>query len=196
MPHPPARLPPDVAADLLDRWREPHRRHHDERHLREVLDAIALLADDGDDTEATELAAWFHDAVYEGQPDDEERSAALASARLGAADVDPQLVDEVVRLVLLTRTHDPAPDDRSGAVLCDADLSVLGAEPQRYADYVAAVRAEYTHVDDAGWRTGRADVLRGLLGLDPLFRTAAGRARWEAAARANLRAELDALSAR
>jgi len=195
VPHPPDCLPPDVATGLLDRWREPHRRHHGERHLREVLDAIALLAEEGDDTEAAELAAWFHDAVHAGHPDDEQRSAALARTQLEAAEVDPRLVGEVERLVLLTRTHDPAPDDRSGALLCDADLSVLGADAQRYADYVAAVRAEYTHVDDAGWRTGRADVLRRLLALDPLFRTAQGRARWESAARANLSAELDALSA-
>jgi len=195
VPQPPDRLPPDVATGLLVRWREPHRRHHGERHLREVLYAIALLAEEGDDTEAAELAAWFHDAVYAGQPDDEERSAALARAELGAAELDPRLVDEVERLVLLTRTHDPAPDDRSGALLCDADLSVLGADATRYADYVAAVRAEYAHVDDAGWRTGRADVLRRLLAFDPLFRTQAGRARWESAARANLTAELDALSA-
>ena len=66
--------------------------------------------------------------------------------------------------------------------------------PQRYADYVAGVRAEYAHVDEAGWRTGRAQVLRDLLALEPLFRTAEGRDRWEAAARANLTAELRDLS--
>ena len=38
-------------------------------------------------------------------------------------------------------------------------------------------------------------MLRRLLALDPLFGTSVGRARWESAARANLTAELDALSA-
>ena len=159
-----------------------------------MLDAIDELARPGDDTEAAELAAWFHDAVYAGRPDDEERSAELARDELTAAGAGPALVAEVVRLVLLTRAHDPAPDDRPGALLCDADLSVLGAGPQRYADYVAGVRAEYAHVDDAGWRTGRAQVLRDLLALEPLFRTAEGQDRWEAAARASLTAELRDLS--
>jgi len=194
VPRPPNTLPPDVAAALLARWREPHRRHHDERHLTEVLAAIGSLAGPSDDTEAVELAAWFHDAVYAGRPDDEERSAQLARDELTTTGVDTVLVDEVVRLVLLTRDHDPQPGDRSGALLCDADLSVLGADPQRYADYVAAVRAEYAHVDDADWRTGRARVLRDLLALDPLFRTTQGRERWQAAARTNLTAELRDLS--
>ena len=194
MPRRPRSLGPDLTADLLGRWREPHRHHHGERHLAEVLDAIALLAQSGTDTEAVELAAWFHDAVYAGRPDDEERSAELARNRLGTAGAPDVLVDEVVRLVLLTRTHDPAPGDVNGALLCDADLSVLGAAPPRYAEYVADVRAEYASIDDAAWRTGRAEVLRHLLDLDPLFRTTAGRNRWERAARFNLAAELAAVT--
>lgn len=194
VPHRPASLPPEVAAGLLDRWRESHRRHHGEQHLRDVLDALALLAGPDDDIEATELAAWFHDAVHAGRPGDEQRSAELARDQLMATGADPGLVDEVVRLVLLTAAHDPEPHDRSGALLSDADLSVLGADPRRYADYVAAVRAEYSHVDDAGWRTGRTRLLRDLLALDPLFRTAGGRDRWETPARTNLTAELRDLS--
>ena len=159
MPRRPASLPPEVAAALLERWREPHRRHHGERHLTEVLAAVALLADPTEDTEAVDLAAWYHDAVYAGRPDDEVRSATLDSAQLTSTGADPALAAEVVRLVLLTRNHDPAPGDRPGALLCDADLSVLGADPRRYRAYVAAVRAEYPHVDDTGWRTGRTAVL-------------------------------------
>jgi predicted metal-dependent HD superfamily phosphohydrolase len=194
VPRRPAALAPDVAAGLLARWREPHRRHHGERHLAEVLDAIGVLARPGDDVSAVELAAWFHDAVYAGRPDDEERSAALARTELAASGAAAALVDEVVRLVLLTRSHDPQPDDRLGALLCDADLSVLGADPDRYAEYVADVRAEYAALDDATWRTGRAGVLRRLLALEPMFRTPAARNRWERAARDNLTAELHALT--
>lgn len=193
VPRPPDVLGPDLAADLLDRWREPHRRHHDERHLAEVLDAVDLLAEPADDLAAVRAAAWFHDCVYAGRPDDEERSAALAYERLTATGSDPVLVDEVVRLVLLTRAHDPAPGDRAGALLSDADLSVLGAEPDRYATYVAGVRQEHAHVDDDGWRVGRGRVLRALLDRDPLFATHGGRRRWEAPARANIAAELAAL---
>jgi predicted metal-dependent HD superfamily phosphohydrolase len=78
-------------------------------------------------------------------------------------------------------------------VLCDADLAILAAGHDRYADYVAGVRAEYAHVDDAVFATGRAAVLEELLAKPTLFHTDAGRQRWEATARANVEWELSSL---
>lgn len=72
----------------------------------------------------------------------------------------------------------------------DADLAVLARPAQEYARYRAAVRAEYAHVDDDAFRTGRAAVLRALLADPGVYRTAHGRRHWEARARANLTAEL------
>ena len=100
----------------------------------------------------------------------------------------------MVRLVRLTATHDPADGDPAGAVLSDADLAVLAAGPERYAEYVAGVRREYSHVPDEAFRRGRADVLRGLLAAPAMFRTATGRRLWEQRARANVEAELSALA--
>ncbi|MCR8676396.1 non-ribosomal peptide synthetase, partial [Micrococcus sp. HG099] len=80
--------------------------------------------------------------------------------------------------------------DTAGALLCDADLEVLGRSPEAYRRYVQAVRRDFAHVPDADWARGRAAVLESLLGAERLYRTAPGRARWEAAARRNLEAEL------
>lgn len=190
--------------DLLERWAQPHRHYHDRSHLLAVLEAVDLLeragADPGPEPRAVRLAAWFHDAVYAGDPaapagQDEADSAALAGRVLA----DPRLavpavvVDEVVRLVLLTAAHDPAPQDAAGALLCDADLEVLGRSPAAYARYTAAVRRDFAHVSDADWARGRAAVLESLLAADRLYRTAEGHNRWESAARRNLAAELAAL---
>ena len=184
----------DVAgagADLLSRWAEPHRRYHDLAHLAAVLAHVDELAGEASDVEAVRLAAWFHDAVYDpSAPDNEASSARLARVVLRRLDVDDARVGSVVRLVLLTATHDPDPDDRDGAVLCDADLAVLARPAAAYERYVAAVRAEYAHVDDSGFASGRSEVLRSLLERPALFRTARGRTAWEGAARANLAAEL------
>lgn len=184
---------PDAAtagAELLDRWGQPHRHHHDRGHLAEVLDAVDDLADLAADPVAVRLAAWFHDAVYDGRPgDDEEASAALAGQVLTALGVPGDRVAEVVRLVRLTASHDPDPADADGQVLCDADLAILAAPATRYARYAAAVRREYAHVPDDAFRAGRTAVLTGLA-AGPLYRTARGHRRWDAAARANLEAEL------
>jgi predicted metal-dependent HD superfamily phosphohydrolase len=187
-----AHLSEELREDLLARWSEPHRKHHMVTHLHEMLDAIGQLADDGIDFdhEAVELAAWFHDAIYQiGRDDNEDRSADLARGLLTSAPVR----DEVARLVLVTKTHKVIDGDVNGAALSDADLSVLGSEPHRYRAYADAVREEYAEVPDDVFKPARAQVLSSLLD-GPLFHTAAGRARWEERARRNIAEEIAALS--
>ncbi len=173
-----------VFGELVARWSESHRHYHDVRHLAATLVALDSLGDEpAAASRPVRLAAWFHDAVYEGVAGrDEERSAELAAELL--ADV-PE-VDEVVRLVLLTAGHSPEAGDDAGAALCDADLAILGSVPGRYDVYVRDVRLDYDHVDDASWAFGRTAVLDQLLSLDPLFRTPTAAALWSDQARANL----------
>jgi predicted metal-dependent HD superfamily phosphohydrolase len=196
-------LPDPATHPLRDRlvkaYREPARGYHDQLHLHEVLDRLGELlegagpvdggAGSGPDRVTLELAAWFHDAVYDDQGDLEERSARLAEAELPLRGVPAPVVAEVARLVRLTATHAPGPDDRSGQLLCDADLAILAAGPERYAAYTAGVRREYAHLDEATFAAGRAAVLEPLL-VGRLFHTDLGRDRWEAAARANVTREL------
>ncbi|MGH3448314.1 MAG: HD domain-containing protein [Nocardioidaceae bacterium] len=183
-----------LGRELLRRYSGVTRVYHDLRHLTDCLDNLDLLGPEASDPRLTELAAWFHDAVYDVRRDDnEERSAQLCEAALPAYDVHPTDVSEVARLVRLTRTHDPAAQDANGAVLCDADLAVLASDHQRYEDYTARVRSEYRHIGDPVFRRGRAEVLEQLLALPTLFHTKHGREHWEAPARANLLRELAAL---
>jgi predicted metal-dependent HD superfamily phosphohydrolase len=182
-----------IGNDLLRSWAEPTRQYHNLTHLQHVLRRVDELAGHATDPRAVRLAAWYHDAVYDGAPDDEERSAQRAKAELAGAGLDPALVGEVVRLVRLTAHHNPAPGDRNGEALCDADLAILAAPAEHYAAYTRAVRAEYAHMDDVAFRAGRAAVLQSLLDLPRLFRTPIGQADWEPRARANLRAELTEL---
>ncbi|QDY10836.1 metal-dependent phosphohydrolase [Micromonospora sp. HM134] len=185
-----------AGSDLLARWREPHRRYHTAHHLRAVLDLVDRHADLADRPERVALAAWTHDAVYDPRAaaDANERaSAELAGTLLTGLGVPAATVAEVRRLVLLTAGHRTAPGDRDGALLCDADLAVLATPPEVYDGYAAAIRAEYAHVPEADFRTGRARVLDGLLALPALFRLPPLAARWEAPARANLGRELASL---
>lgn len=203
-------LPVDVRDDLLARWAEPHRHYHDVRHLVACLSALdalgagrtraavsrrdrvaAVSEPDGASIDPTirvlRLAAWFHDAVYDGVPGrDEEASARLAEDVLYGL-IPAREAAEVARLVRMTADHRPADD--AAAQLSDADLSVLGQIPGRYHVYARDVRLDYAHLDDDTWRRGRLAVVESLLGADPLFHTAAGRRLWSTNARANLAAE-------
>jgi predicted metal-dependent HD superfamily phosphohydrolase len=177
--------------DLLDRWGEEHRKYHGRTHLLAVLEALDLLTHPEEPPRTVLLAAWFHDAVYRGVAgQDEEESARLAEERLTDAGLPAAEVEEVARLVRLTSDHRPEPGDDDGALLCDADLSVLGGEPEPYARYVAAVREDYAHIGDADFAAGRAAVVRQLLELDPLFHSERARELWLDAARRNLQGEI------
>ncbi len=180
----------DIGRRLIEAWSEPHRRYHCLSHLRDILARVDELAGEAEDPDAVRLAAWYHDSIYDGLPDDEERSAVRAEQDLSGLAVAPELVDEVGRLVRLTLTHDPAPGDRNGAVLSDADLSPLALPRDRYRDNTAAIMAEYGHVPVEVFRAGRVRVLVALLDGRGVFRTECGRLRWETPARENLRAEL------
>ncbi|MFM7534288.1 MAG: metal-dependent phosphohydrolase [Acidimicrobiales bacterium] len=184
---------------LLARHREPHRRYHGVAHVRAVVGRCRTLLTTVPvpDPGAVCLAAWYHDAVYDPRAEpgaNEAASARLAVADLTALGFPAERCAEVARLVELTAGHEVDDGDQAGAVLVDADLAVLGAEPGAYSAYVAGVRAEYAHVDEAAWRIGRAAVLRRLLALDPLLRTPPMQST-VARARANLTAELASLTA-
>jgi predicted metal-dependent HD superfamily phosphohydrolase len=182
---------PELREALLTAWGDPSRRYHDTRHLTEVLAHLDELAAGGARFEPlpVTLAAWFHDGVYDGERDAEERSAAWAEDALaGVVDDDVRL--EVARLVRLTETHQPADDDPNGCALSDADLAILAAPPARYAEYAAAVRDEYAHLSDDDFRAGRAHLLEGLADKEHLFHSDPARERWEAAARDNLSREV------
>lgn len=176
-----------VRDELLTAYAAPARSYHDRRHLTEVLDRLDEL---GCDDPTVRLAAWFHDAVHEGGPDDEERSAQWAERALPAG-----LAGEVARLVRVTVDHRPTGDDLPGQQLSDADLAILAAAPARYAEYARDVRREYAAVPDADFARGRAAVLEDLLAKPTLFHTPLARGRWEERARANLAAELARLAA-
>ncbi|WP_433546965.1 HD domain-containing protein [Streptomyces sp. CA-294286] len=187
--------PAPYAANLLARWSEPRRHYHTLAHLSSVLGHLDTLADHAADPELVRLAAWFHDAVYHPERDNnEDRSARLAERALPELGLSSAATAEVARLVRLTATHDPDPEDTNGEALCDADLAILAAPPEAYAAYASAVRTEYAFVPDPDFRQGRAAVLTQLLALPRLFRTPYGTGQWEDAARHNLSTELMLLS--
>lgn len=184
----------ELGEDLLLRYAEPHRRYHDQAHLLTVLRTLDELAPEGAPA-AVRLAAWFHDAIYDPRREDNETaSARLAERSLAPFGLAERIRTEVGRLVRLTASHDPTPDDWSAALLCDADLAVLATSATEYERYRSAIRAEYAHLPDADFRTGRRLLLRALLSRTAIYRTRAGHLRYETAARANISRELAVLA--
>ncbi len=191
--------------ELLTRYGQAHRRYHTMAHIAWVLRSIDdLLADVEAATpgrpdlassrRTLQMAAIFHDAIYDPHVgDNEQRSADLARAACLRLEWTATEAGEVQRLIMATAHHRCDQGDSAAAVLLDADLAVLGADPGVYAAYVSGVRFEYAHVDEVGWRRGRAAVLAGLLERDHIYATTLMRDRAEQQARRNIGAELAAL---
>jgi len=176
----------ELAEQLLGRWREPHRHYHGVQHLAECLAA----ADELGAGVAERLALWFHDAVHTNTRGSDEAASAALAALLLADHLPAVVVDEVTRLILLTIHHQPLAGDRPGAIVCDADLWVLGAAPRRYQQSVRQLRAEFGSSAER-WTKLRRDQLRERL-AGPIFHGPNQAAR-EARARDNLQIELSAM---
>jgi predicted metal-dependent HD superfamily phosphohydrolase len=186
-----------VDAELKARaaYSEPHRHYHVQRHLDECLAQLDEVRGLGErDRRLLCWAILWHDAVYEpGLRNNERRSAELAQSELAGCGVPQEDSAEVARLILLTERHRAEPGDRLGALMVSIDLAILGSDPDRYGEYIADVRREYSHVPEPLWRTGRALVLKRLLEADPLFPDPVFRSQLEEQARRNMEAELKAL---
>lgn len=175
-----------LGAELIERYREPQRVFHTIEHLDQVLTTLAELSTDPH----LQLAAWFHDAVYRpAAPDNEARSALLARQRLTGLGMTSGDIAIVCAAIEATAGH--ASENPDLAPLLDADLAILGADPDRYRRYAEQVRGEYPGVPAMLYRYGRRRFLRSMLARPMIYRTEQGRARFEQQARVNLRAELD-----
>ena len=181
-----------AADSLLAAWTDPSRRYHSVTHLRDVLARLDEAPAADADRDRVEAALWFHDVVYDPRAaDNEERSAAWANRTLDALGVRRSLVEDIGRLVRLTRRHAAA--DPAGQLLCDIDLSILGRSPNEFDAYDRQIREEYRWVPVDAYREARRRVLEQFLQRHPLYLTAHFRQRYESPAYANLERALAAL---
>ena len=197
-----------LGEDLLERYEQPHRKYHTSVHLSEMLTALKTLYKRHHTAtpRAVLLAAWFHDAVYEANPgEDEAASADLARTALtplaSTGFLTNREVTAIAHLIELTASHqlaDGIEEYTSGALtradaafFLDADLAILAADSPRYTRYVAGVRAEYAHYAPDAFTRGRAAILQGFLNRTTIYASDTAHLLWDAPARLNLRTELE-----
>jgi len=187
------RAPAGVFEALVARYGEPHRAYHTLQHIGECFAQSDHVRDVHRPGEVW-LALWFHDAIYNPRASDNEaRSAQWARAVLVESGAPATTIEEVERLILATQ-HDATPQDHDAQIVVDIDLSILGADADRFQEYEVQVRREYAWVDDDAFRHGRTKVLRSFLERPFIYSTADFRARFEARARSNLAGSIAALS--
>ena len=183
-----------VFGELVDRYRDNGRFYHNLTHVEAVLNHVQPYLSQAKNPIALQLAAWFHDVIYDAtHHDNEAQSALFARDVLTELHVSQAEIDEVERLIWLTVKHETAVSDLDGQILIDADLAILAAEPAQYDAYAQAIRQEYAHVPDEAYRVGQGQVLKRLEERPFLYNLPEHQS-WEAAARANLAREIQFLT--
>jgi len=167
-------------------WSSRFRHYHTLAHLTTCLRELECFASLEEWPGEVALALWFHDAEYSTRrSDNEERSAILAKTMLQAAGAPAEMVGRVQQSILATR-HQDAPLAGDPALVVDIDLSVLGASPEKYAQFESDVRREYWWVPKSRFVAGRCAILRSFLARPRIYHFEAFCERYEAQARANL----------
>jgi predicted metal-dependent HD superfamily phosphohydrolase len=194
-------------ADLERRYAAGGRAYHDLRHVDECLrwvDAyvaahaphLAGLDAEGSDLEPADVqvALFFHDAVLQpGRQDNEAQSAELFQTWAHSSHFAEARVERIRWLILAT-TQTANPKSEAAQLVHDADFAILGAPPERYAEYAAAVQCEFSALPGELYRLGRAHFLRDVLRRPALYQLPFFRESLEQRARSNLRQELQRLA--
>lgn len=186
---------------LTNLYAEPGRFYHTREHVADCLRLLGELREDPHtptsiDVGLAELALLWHDAVcVPGNSDNELNSVCLLEG-LRMTLTEPLHASKTIPLIFATchqRTIPPVSEDPTMAAVVDIDLAVLGRDIKGYARYVTQVRREYAFVSDAAWRTGRITFLVEMLARQRIYHLAPTFARFETAARRNMRGELEQL---
>jgi 16S rRNA pseudouridine516 synthase len=176
--------------ELKSHYTNPSLAYHNFDHIGDCLARLDEYPHLAEDSEAVEMAIWFHDVIYDpAAADNEENSVRFAKRFLG----DLSISGKVAELILATR-HVASPASQDAKLICDIDLSILGSEPHRYRTYADSIRSEYSWVPTKEYRSGRSRILKNFLHRPEIFTTEAFRERYERQARANLQAELVGLN--
>lgn len=171
---------------IIEDYSNPRRKYHTLEHIYHCLkefDEVRSLAENSD---ALEIAIWFHDAIYQpGSNDNEEKSEELASRYLELMALPDKFKRQVKRLILATK-HNYIPEDTDSRLIVDIDLSSLGLPNEEFKKRTEKIRAEYEDYSNEEFRQGSYDFAKSLLSRGGIYLTPQFKTKYERQARKNL----------
>lgn len=178
--------PAGLFEQLIAAYQEPQRHYHSLQHLSECLAHFEHAHHLAEHPGEVAVALWFHDAIYDLRGKTNERQSADWAVRILTASNACQATLKRVEQLIMATKHDAAPVQPDEQLLVDIDLAILGATPERFAEYDEQVRLEYSWVPGLLYRMKRRSVLKSFLARPSIYSTSYFRERHEAQARVNL----------
>jgi hypothetical protein len=101
-----AMLSEKVFLDLVIAYSSAGRVYHTLNHIQQVLKTIEQMRSLTLNLPTIQLAAWFHDVIYDSiAKDNEEKSAEYAEVVLNSLKIPKTIIAQVKNLILYTKTH-------------------------------------------------------------------------------------------
>lgn len=152
---------PDLLTEVAAHWNERQRCWHGTEHALAMLRAIAALDVSDEDRDSLQLAAMYHDAIYNPRAaDNEEQSAALLARH--AADPSAPTIQRALELIADSKWT-RLPETPLGQSFFRLDTFQLSDDcplAERLA-YERAIFREYQWAPWRDYRTKRTEFLRG-----------------------------------
>jgi len=181
---------------IMNYYEEIRRYHsHKERYYHNLSHLCSLyeLLEPIDLSPLSQFSIFYHDIIYTPQQqNNEQKSAALAQKRLQVLGVPKEIIQDVYKLIIATKSHDTL--ELRYHPFLDADIGILGAKLEHYQNYAKAIRQEYSLYDDKSYQAGRQKVLQHFLDKPHLYLTEYFQQTYEEQARSNLAWELTTLT--
>ena len=175
-----------VFQKLKELYSEPQRKYHNTNHIHQCLEQFEYARHLPNDSEAVEMAIWFHDAIYDPKSSNNEmRSAKFALNVLRLGKLHDSFNMKVSALIMHTRHLNP-PIDIDAQILVDIDLSSLGKPWGNFVLNSKHIREEYSHVSDTDFRIGRGKFIQKFLKRQTIYFTQYFYKKYEIQARENL----------
>lgn len=171
---------------LKELYSEPQRKYHNVNHIHHCLEQFEYVRHLPNDSEAVEMAIWFHDAVYDPRSSNNEiRSAKFALNVLRLGKLHDSFNMKVSALIMHTR-HLRPPRDIDAQILVDIDLSSLGKPWEEFVLDSYLIRLERRHIPEKDFHIDRGIFFQKLLMRPTVYLTQYFHRKYEAQARENL----------
>lgn len=189
-----------IISDVFVHYAESGRYYHNINHIVSMLeykDEIISGSDFGCeiDLEVINFSILYHDVIMVfGSDSNEENSAFYAVNDLKGSGLNIDQINHIAEIIRGTSSHSH-PCSVEASIVFDADLAILGSEPQEYDNYANLVRLEYGDYSDKDFYSGRLNFLKSLYeSSDNIYSTDFGVNAWEEKARLNIKREIDFVS--
>jgi len=179
---------------IVKLYSQADRHYHNLNHIRSILSFLHENRAIIHNSPALFLAAWYHDVVYDSKSKTNEHdSAEMMKSDMAELAVPTEVIDFAYAAILATQKHQQIIGSKDEALFLDADLSILAAPANIYAEYCANVRKEYSWVPEDLYKNGRKLVLAQFLEKDEIYFSDTMKSK-NLLARENIKKEISSLS--